>query len=136
MEGIRLTYSVSSRSPRAATEEDLVYRGTWIPPNTTKFVRVNHVIPRGYAIGMSSSIMHHNEEIFPDSSEFIPGRWMTEDGNRKSDLDKHIMSFSKGSRQCIGIKLVFFLPSQRRGYLYLEVKNKALLIRLLIHYSA
>ncbi|KAH8743242.1 hypothetical protein F5883DRAFT_441189, partial [Diaporthe sp. PMI_573] len=62
---------VSGRTPRIAQDEDLVYRGS--AKDTDK---VECVIPRGFAVGMSSAIMHHNEEVFPNSEAFLPDRWL------------------------------------------------------------
>lgn len=97
MEGLRLSYGVSARSPRIATEEDLVYRGA---DGETKF---EYVIPRGWAIGMSSALVHHNEGVFPENDKFVPERWLDDNGNRKRDLEKYLISFSRGSRACLGM---------------------------------
>lgn len=94
MEGLRLANGTSSRSARIADDEDLVYRGRGF----------EYVIPRGWAIGMSAVLVHEDEDVFPNPGEFIPERWLDEEGNRRRDLDKYLMSFSRGSRQCIGIK--------------------------------
>lgn len=99
MEGLRLSYGISARSPRIAEEEDLVYSGLDQGGN-----KIEYVIPRGWAVGMSTALAHHNEDLFPNSHEFVPERWIDKEGNRRPDLEKHIMSFSKGSRQCVGIK--------------------------------
>ncbi|KAI1099223.1 cytochrome P450 [Jackrogersella minutella] len=96
-EGLRLSYGVSARSPRVATEENLVYRGEW-----NKKI-VEYVIPKGSAIGMSCVISHHNEDVFPESHSFIPERWL-DAGNRKV-LDRSMFVFSKGSRSCLGMNL-------------------------------
>ncbi|KAG8169190.1 hypothetical protein KVR01_001939 [Diaporthe batatas] len=90
MEGLRLSYGVSGRTPRIATQEELVFKGK--------------AIPKGWAIGMSSAVMHHNEDIFPDSGSFLPDRWIDSRGNKRCDLEKYILSFSRGSRQCLGIQ--------------------------------
>lgn len=55
---------------------------------------------------MTSVFMHHNETIFPDSYEFIPERWM--DLEQRKHLEKYMVAFTKGSRQCIGMKCVSF----------------------------
>jgi len=61
---------------------------------------------------MTAVIMHHNEKLFPDSEKFIPERWVERDGGTPS-LERYLVSFGKGSRQCIGIKYVFpFNPSR------------------------
>jgi cytochrome P450 len=53
---------------------------------------------------MSSAILHHNEDIFPSSSEFIPERWLDEKQQVREDLKKFLLAFSHGSRQCTGMK--------------------------------
>ncbi|KAH7327506.1 cytochrome P450 [Rhexocercosporidium sp. MPI-PUGE-AT-0058] len=91
-EGLRLSYGVCARLPRIAPTESLVLRDgetVWsIPPN----------IP----VSMSAGIQHLDPRIFPSPLEFQPSRWL----NNKS-LDRYLVSFSKGSRQCAGIKLAF-----------------------------
>lgn len=79
-EGLRLSYGTSGRSPRIAPEEDLVYRGEWHGKH------VEYVIPRGYGVGMSAFICHHDETLFPASNEFRPGRW--HDLERRKELDR------------------------------------------------
>jgi cytochrome P450 len=62
---------------------------------------------------MTSLMMHHNESIFPDSRSYVPERWL--DPAERKRLEKYLVSFSKGSRQCIGIKYVIFA-----SYLFLR----------------
>lgn len=103
-EGLRLSYGVSGRTSRIATEEDLIYSGDWARSEGGDPETVQYVIPSGYAIGMSSAIIHHQEDIFPDSHEFIPERWLDEKLQRRKDLERALLTFSKGSRSCIGMK--------------------------------
>lgn len=103
-EGLRLSYGVASRTSRIPTSEDLVYRGVWTPEGSTTSQKIECIIPRGYAIGMSSVIMHHDESVFPDSHSFLPERWLGEKNQRRKDLDRSLLAFSKGSRACIGMK--------------------------------
>ncbi|VBB84788.1 Putative cytochrome P450 E-class, group I [Podospora comata] len=106
-EGLRLSYGLASRSSRVAPTEDLFYQGTWKRPGANKEEKAQYVIPRGYAIGMSAVITHHDESIFPDSHSFIPERWLDEKNQHRKDLDRALLSFSKGSRGCIGINLAY-----------------------------
>lgn len=46
--------------------------------------------------------MHHDETIFPDSHTYNPQRFL--DNPR---LDKYLVSFTKGTRQCIGINVAY-----------------------------
>ena len=48
--------------------------------------------------------MHTNEDLFPEPNEFRPGRWLTEDGKRRKELEGYLFSFDKGTRQCLGMK--------------------------------
>ncbi|KAK7450776.1 trichodiene oxygenase [Colletotrichum acutatum] len=107
MEALRMGYGSPSRLPRIAPDEDLVYQGTWTAPGASSPVEVTHVIPRGYASGMSAWIMHHDEKVFPDSNRFLPERWLDEDGQRRRGLERYLLTFSKGSRQCLGMQLAY-----------------------------
>ncbi|KAJ5170027.1 uncharacterized protein N7500_002810 [Penicillium coprophilum] len=89
LEGLRITNAVSTRLQRSSPDRVMTYKDWAIPPGT-------HV-------GMTSLFMHHNEEIFPNSQSFIPERWM--DPDQRKSLEKYLVPFSKGSRQCIGIPL-------------------------------
>ena len=98
-EGIRLSYGVSTRLARVPRNEALMYR--------SKDGRYQYVVPRGTPIGMSSYISHHDEMVFPNSREFAPERWViaTGDGKQKNTTLEHsILAFSKGARQCAGMK--------------------------------
>ncbi|TDZ41567.1 Cyrochrome P450 monooxygenase [Colletotrichum trifolii] len=98
-EGLRLSYGVSARTARIPTQENLVYRGEFNKKP------VEYVIPSGYAIGMSSAITHHDERVFPDSYEFVPERWLDENNQRRKDVERGMLAFSKGSRSCLGMNL-------------------------------
>ncbi|KAJ8111309.1 hypothetical protein OPT61_g6064 [Boeremia exigua] len=98
-EGLRLSYGVSARTARVPTEENLIFRGEWNKRS------VEYVIPQGYAVGMSAAITHHNEKAFPDSYAFIPERWLDENNQRRKDVERSMLAFSKGSRSCLGMNL-------------------------------
>ncbi|KAH8750306.1 cytochrome P450 [Diaporthe sp. PMI_573] len=102
LKGLRLSYGVSGRTPRIANQEDLVYCG-----NINGMGQVKYVIPRGWPVGMSSAVMHHNHDIFPKSEAFLPERWLDQDANRNKALERCLLSFSRGSRQCLGIHLAY-----------------------------
>ncbi|PMD45104.1 putative cytochrome P450 [Hyaloscypha variabilis F] len=86
----RLAYGVSTHLARIAPNEIMRFQ-EW-------------EIPAGIPVAMSAVIAHHNENIFPDSHSFIPERWLDQpDGGRS--LERYLLSFSKGSRQCIGLNL-------------------------------
>lgn len=93
-EAIRLSYGVASRLQRVSPENPLQFRDSsngkeWsIPPNTP--------------VGMTSALIHQDESIFPNATSFVPERWV-----ENPRLDRYLVSFSKGSRQCLGINLAY-----------------------------
>ncbi|KAF2624794.1 cytochrome P450 [Macroventuria anomochaeta] len=95
-EGLRLSYGVSSRNARLA-HSPLLYE--------------SYVIPAFTPVSMSAPFTHHDESVFPDSYTFIPERWLDsngEFGGKTPDgrpLDRFLMSFGKGARQCAGMNL-------------------------------
>lgn len=60
---------------------------------------------------MSCLLMHHDESVFPDSYRFDPERWT--DLTERKRLEKYMVAFSKGSRQCIGMQYVPNAPRIR-----------------------
>ncbi|KAK4196580.1 putative cytochrome P450 E-class, group IV [Triangularia verruculosa] len=97
-EALRMMPGVAHRSARIARTEDLVYR--------SQDGKTEWVIPRGTPIGMTSMINHYNEELFPNPHAFLPERWLI-DGKPNHKLQKFLLSFSKGSRMCIGESLAY-----------------------------
>lgn len=87
-EGLRLSYGVSTRLARISPVEPMKFHD-W-------------EIPAGVPVGMTSVLMHQNETVFPDAMKFSPERWL--DPSEATRLDKYLVAFSKGSRQCIGMK--------------------------------
>lgn len=52
---------------------------------------------------MTSVLMHNNPALFPNPRAFSPERWLQPNA---AELRKYVVSFSKGSRQCLGMKYV------------------------------
>lgn len=90
-EGVRLSFGVIGRLPRIVPEGGVSFHG--------------HYVPEGYAVGMSSWLMHRNPEVFSDPMKFDPDRWTDPATYRK--LDSNIVAFGKGSRQCVGMPLAY-----------------------------
>jgi cytochrome P450 len=88
MESLRLSNGVSTRLARIAPDRNLYFHD-W-------------VIPKGTPVGMTSVLIHQNADIFPQPSEFIPERWL--DPKEKQRMERYLVPFSKGTRQCLGIK--------------------------------
>ena len=93
-EAIRLSYGVASRLQRISPEAPMIFTD----PQTRK----QWVIPPNTPVSMTSVLIHQDESIFPDAHSFTPERWIE---NRR--LDRYLVSFSKGSRQCLGVNLAY-----------------------------
>ncbi|KAF2728852.1 cytochrome P450 [Polyplosphaeria fusca] len=104
-EGLRLSYGLSTRSQRIDPENSLVF----VDKKTGK----EWIIPPRTSISMTSAQLHRNKEIFPNSQEFIAERWLGNEGRR---LEKYLTTFSRGSRNCLGINLAY-------GELYLTLAH-------------
>ena len=95
-EGLRLHPAGSLRMQRIAPTEDLVYTD----PSTGK----TWLIPAGTTVSMTAKLLHQLEDVWgKDHNEYRPERWLGENGRR---LGKHLMTFSKGSRICLGSVLL------------------------------
>lgn len=84
-EAIRLGHGVTTRSPRLAPDTELQY-GNW-------------VIPKNTPVSMTNVDVLMNENIYPEPRKFKPERWI-----ENPELDKFFVPFTKGSRQCLGLK--------------------------------
>ena len=88
-EGLRLHAPGTARLQRVAPDAALLYRD--------RSAEKEWSIPAGTAVSMDVRTMNMNSTIFPKPHEFLPERWI--DNPR---LDKHLMTFSKGARMCVG----------------------------------
>jgi cytochrome P450 len=107
-ETLRHTYGVVSRLPRIHVDEVVQLRSKLQGSEETG-EDIEYVVPPGYPISMTSVHVHMNPSLFPNPQAFEPERWLDAQGRRRKDLDKYILSFSKGSRQCLGMKYVLSL---------------------------
>lgn len=48
-------------------------------------------------------LLNRHPDIFPDPDAFRPERWLEADA-RGERLDRFLVTFSKGTRMCLGIK--------------------------------
>ncbi|CEO59279.1 Putative Benzoate 4-monooxygenase cytochrome P450 [Penicillium brasilianum] len=61
-----------------------------------------YFIPAGTIVSATHHSLHFDETIFPEPNNFKPERWLRED---RTDLDRYLNPYSRGSRACIGINL-------------------------------
>ncbi|KAK1990315.1 cytochrome P450 [Colletotrichum falcatum] len=90
-EGVRLSYGVTTRLPRIA-HHDIEYKG--------------YRIPAGTPVSQTPYFVLMHPSVFPEPETFRPERWIeAEEQNER--LDRYLVSFGKGSRQCLGINLAY-----------------------------
>lgn len=87
-EGLRLSYGVTTHLQRISPDAVMRHK-YW-------------TIPAGSPVSMSSVLVHQNPDIFPSPHDFKPGRWIDNPG-----LKRYLVSFSRGSRQCLGMNLAY-----------------------------
>ncbi|OKL63057.1 hypothetical protein UA08_01910 [Talaromyces atroroseus] len=92
-EALRMSNGVATRLQRISPDKHLIF-----PDSSGK----TWIIPPGTPVGMTSVLLHHDESIFPKSNEFRPERWI-----ENKWLDRYLVAFSKGSRQCLGMNLAY-----------------------------
>ncbi|KAF7172649.1 hypothetical protein CNMCM5623_004799 [Aspergillus felis] len=90
-EGLRLSFGVVGRLPRTVPKPGAEFHGYHVPEGTT--------------VSMSSWMLHRNEDLFPSAEKFDPTRW--QDSATHNALEKHLFSFGKGPRQCVGMQLAY-----------------------------
>ncbi len=86
-EGMRLSPGISTRAARV-TDKDLFYN--------------NWCIPAGTPVGMTTLLMHTDEQNYPDPMRFDPDRWMKTDSENLSS--SCYAPFSRGTRMCVGMQ--------------------------------
>lgn len=86
-EALRMSYGVGHRLQRISPDVVLKYK-QW-------------TIPVGTPVGMTTLLLHNNPDTFPDPRKFHPERWLQPSARQ---LGRYMVAFSKGSRQCLGMK--------------------------------
>ncbi|KAL1616073.1 hypothetical protein SLS56_011554 [Neofusicoccum ribis] len=115
-EALRIAMPVPSVLPRI------------VPHRPQPFVVDGKVVPPGTLVGMSAYTMHYDPGIWgSDAKSFNPARWLGPDAKH---LETHICTFSKGSRQCIGINVAYAEITITLAHLFrkfkMELKSKHL----------
>ena len=76
-----------------------------VPHGIQPLVVDGKIVPAGAVVGIPAYSMHFDESIWgEDARKFNPARWQTEDAK---ELEKYLVTFSKGARQCLGINLAY-----------------------------
>ncbi|KAM3076134.1 hypothetical protein ACMFMG_006351 [Clarireedia jacksonii] len=93
-EALRIAMPVQGRLPRVVPEPQ---RGK------PAFAVDGHVVPPKTVVSMSAYTIHYDETIWgSDARSFVPERWLKPEA---TELERFLVTFSKGKRACIGINL-------------------------------
>lgn len=91
-ETLRLHPPATLRMARVSPDEPLFYDDGHNP---------KWEIPAGTPASMTPTLIHTNPRTFPEPGKFQPERWLT-----NARLDRYLLSFSKGTRICLGYVVV------------------------------
>ncbi|KAJ5297542.1 hypothetical protein N7508_007791 [Penicillium antarcticum] len=84
-ESLRIFPPTSHGLPRATPAEGTNILGEWVAGDTS--------------VSMSALVAHRDEGVFPNADQYIPERWLGEEGKA---LQPYLVAFSAGARSCIG----------------------------------
>jgi len=102
-EGLRLSYGVTTHLQRVSPDQVLKFQDWDIPPGVSFPAHFEYkLMPSQTPVGMTSVLIHLNPIVFPSPHEFKPERWL-----ENPRLSRYLVSFSKGSRQCLGMNLAY-----------------------------
>lgn len=86
-ECLRAHPGVITRMPRVSPEVDVIYNRKGL----------HYRFPAGTPMSMTSAHIHFQPEFFPEPMKFSPERWI-----ENPRLDKFLIAFSRGTRNCLG----------------------------------
>ena len=95
LEILRISYGVCHRLQRVCPDQVIQYHEYTLPPGTP--------------ISMTSMLIHDNVAIFPEPRVFRPERWLPLE-TKGAHLQKYLVAFSRGSRQCLGMRRCLRFP--------------------------
>ena len=88
-EALRMAIGAAMRLPRVNHVAPIHYKDWEIPPHTL--------------VSMTQKDILYNSDIFPEPHLYKPERWLQ--GEASKHLEKHLVTFSRGSRNCLGQQL-------------------------------
>jgi cytochrome P450 len=91
-EALRISSPVSGRLARVNQRADMSY--------TDRSGRV-YSFPEGTVLSMSMRDLHFNPDVFPAPHTFDPNRWLRGNPEHLKAMQRALVPFSRGSRNCI-----------------------------------
>jgi cytochrome P450 len=89
-EALRMSVPIRGRFPRTVPEGGLDVHGQHMPA--------------GVSVSSGAWYYSTDEAVFPEPGAFRPQRWMDAEHEKLVEMQKNLVVFSHGTRQCIGQK--------------------------------
>ncbi|OQE44489.1 hypothetical protein PENCOP_c002G01106 [Penicillium coprophilum] len=133
-EGLRLSHGMTARLARVSPTEPMLYQDWTIPAGVSQWyrftgcnlpMRLMGVKSDGGSkagspflekvadycisqtpVSQSNYFVHMDPTLFPEPNKFDPERWIRA-AEKGEYLSRYIVSFTKGSRQCLGMNLAY-----------------------------
>lgn len=106
-----MAHGIITPLPRIVGPTDAEISGVTVPAGVRGLLHLSYEGEANITqtvVAMGATVVHRNAEIFPEPYTFSPERWLQSDSQ---DLERYLVSFSKGPRSCLGIKYVYGLYS-------------------------
>lgn len=108
-ETLRLSMANPTRLPRIVPSEGWLFAPSAdfasATSPATKGSQTTYYLPAGMVVGVQIHTLHHNPTVFQDPYKFDPERWLTSTTDELEKMNRDLMPFSLGSRQCIARNL-------------------------------
>lgn len=72
---------------------------------SNKYSQRAYFLPAGTLVSVQMHTLHHNPAVFTDPFRFDPDRWSTASDTQLEKMNRDLIPFSVGSRQCIARNL-------------------------------
>ncbi|EEQ28280.1 benzoate 4-monooxygenase cytochrome P450 [Microsporum canis CBS 113480] len=101
---VALFFLLSERPLMLKLREELEahFPSSGIQPSSTQLEKLPYLTP----VSQSTYFVHMDPDIFPHPESFNPERWV-EASKQGQYLNRFLVAFGKGSRQCLGINLAY-----------------------------
>ncbi|KAL4961348.1 cytochrome P450 [Aspergillus stella-maris] len=87
-EALRIHFAMAIMLGRTAPRDGATIGGFYMPPGTE--------------VGINAWLLHRDPDIFPDPEAWKPERWLTEDAEHLSRMNKAFFAFGAGQHVCSG----------------------------------
>ncbi|CAN9129402.1 unnamed protein product [Alternaria alternata] len=115
-ESLRIHSAVGAPLTRVIGKEGATLVGQYFPPGTE--------------VGVNPWVAHYNTEVFgPDAAKFVPERWLTDDAEKLSNMNRNFLAFGAGPRTCLGknislLEMFKVVPQVMRNFDFEIVADK------------